>query len=121
MEREKLFSVLESLCARPSQEIERALIRLYHPTGKRKHLDLAIYFITERGKQQHYFDEEARRRGEDPEDVCQERRIHQSHMPMREQTKIVGHAVRASRCIAGRTAAPARCWCGFRNRSLHHI
>ena len=38
------------------QEIELALIRLYHLTGERKHLDLAAYFIDERGRQPHYFD-----------------------------------------------------------------
>ncbi len=42
------------------QEIELALIKLYRVTGDRKHLDLASYFIDERGKQPHYFDTEAR-------------------------------------------------------------
>ena len=31
------------------QEIELALMKLYRPTGNRKHLDLAAYFINERG------------------------------------------------------------------------
>jgi DUF1680 family protein len=78
------------------QEIELALIRLYHLTGERKHLDLASYFINERGKQPHYFDEEARRRGEDPKDFwAKGYEYNQSHKPVREQTKVVGHAVRA--------------------------
>jgi DUF1680 family protein len=78
------------------QEIELALIRLYHLTGERKHLDLASYFINERGKQPHYFDEEARRRGEDPKDFwAKSYEYNQSHKPVREQTKVVGHAVRA--------------------------
>jgi uncharacterized protein len=78
------------------QEIELALIRLYHLTGERKHLDLAGYFINERGEQPHYFDEEARRRGEDPKDFwAKSYEYNQSHMPVREQTKVVGHAVRA--------------------------
>ena len=33
------------------QEIELALIKLYHLTGERKQLDLAAYFIDERGRQ----------------------------------------------------------------------
>jgi hypothetical protein len=78
------------------QEIELALIRLYHLTGERKHLELASYFINERGKQPHYFDEEARRRGDDPKDFwAKSYEYNQSHKPVREQTKVVGHAVRA--------------------------
>jgi DUF1680 family protein len=78
------------------QEIELALIRLYRLTGERKHLELASYFINERGKQPHYFDEEARRRGEDPKDFwAKSYEYNQSHKPVREQTKVVGHAVRA--------------------------
>jgi uncharacterized protein len=46
------------------QEIELALIKLFHVTKDRKHLDLAAYFINERGKQPHYFDSEARARGD---------------------------------------------------------
>ena len=51
------------------QEIELALIKLYHFTKDKKHLDLATYFINQRGTQPpHYFDEEARARGENPAD-----------------------------------------------------
>ena len=79
------------------EEIELALVKLYHVTGDRSHLDLATYFINERGRQNpHYFDEEAIARGESPKDYrfgsyeyCQ------SHKPVREQDKVVGHAVRA--------------------------
>jgi DUF1680 family protein len=78
------------------QEIELALIRLYRLTGERKHLELASYFIDERGRQPHYFDEEARRRGEQPSDFwAKSYEYNQSHKPVREQTKVVGHAVRA--------------------------
>ena len=48
------------------QEIEIALIKLYHLTGERKQLDLAAYFIDERGRQPHYFDIERDARGEPP-------------------------------------------------------
>lgn len=78
------------------QEIELALIKLYHATGDRRHLDLAAYFINERGKQPHYFEEEAKARGEKPGDFWQGTfEYNQSHKPVREQDKVVGHAVRA--------------------------
>ena len=37
------------------QEIELALVKLYRLTGDRRRLDLAAYFIDERGSQPHYF------------------------------------------------------------------
>ncbi|MET0597934.1 MAG: beta-L-arabinofuranosidase domain-containing protein [Mesorhizobium sp.] len=78
------------------QEIELALVKLYRLTGERKHLDLAAYFIDERGRQPHYFDREALARGERPEDFwARSYEYNQSHKPVREQTKVVGHAVRA--------------------------
>ena len=82
---------------RGHQEIELALIKLYRLTGDRRHLDLAAYFIDERGRQPpHYFTEEALARGDDPANYWAETyEYNQSHMPVREQTKVVGHAVRA--------------------------
>lgn len=82
------------------QEIELALIRLFHETGDRKRLDLATYFINERGKenaaQPHYFLSEANARKERPEDFHHQTfEYNQSHLPVRQQTKVVGHAVRA--------------------------
>ena len=78
------------------QEIEIALIKLYHLTGEVRHLDLARYFINERGREPHYFDTEAKARGDDPADFwAKTYEYNQSHMPVRAQTKVVGHAVRA--------------------------
>jgi DUF1680 family protein len=78
------------------QEIEIALVKLYHVTRERRWLDLCAYFINERGKQPHYFDIEARARGADPKAFVQKTHEYsQSHKPVREQTKVVGHAVRA--------------------------
>jgi len=78
------------------QEIELALVKLYHATGVRKYLDLAAYFIDERGRQPHYFDVEARERGDDPGSYWfKNYEYSQSHKPVREQDKVVGHAVRA--------------------------
>jgi DUF1680 family protein len=78
------------------QEIELALIKLYHLTGDRKHLNLAAYFIDERGRSPHYFDIEAEARGDDPKKFwAKTYEYNQSHKPVREQDKVVGHAVRA--------------------------
>src|SRR5690606_16412896 len=82
------------------QEIELALIKLYRLTGERKHLDLATYFINERGKPNpHFFDVEREEREKKGWET--QRYVHgnyeysQSHLPVRQQTKVVGHAVRA--------------------------
>ncbi|WP_240232254.1 glycoside hydrolase family 127 protein [Devosia lacusdianchii] len=81
------------------EEIELALMKLYYLTGDRKHLDFATYLINERGNPNpHYFDieREAREGGD-----SKQRYVHgdyeysQSHKPVREQDKVVGHAVRA--------------------------
>lgn len=77
-------------------EIELALIKLYHLTGDRRRLDLAAYFINERGKQPHYFTQEALARQESPDAFVLRNPVYnQSHKPVREQDKVVGHAVRA--------------------------
>lgn len=82
------------------QEIEIALIKLYRLTGEKKHLDLAAYFINERGSQPpHYFDverEEREKKGWEWQRYTQGTyEYSQSHKPVREQDKVVGHAVRA--------------------------
>src|SRR5262245_4003887 len=78
------------------EEIELALVKLYRLTGDRRYFDLARYFIDERGRQPHYFDIEARARGADPADYWHETyQYNQSHVPVREQDRVVGHAVRA--------------------------
>jgi uncharacterized protein len=77
-------------------EIELALVRLYHATGEKKYLDLAVYFINERGTSPNLFAEEKSNRdwsiwNSDPNDM----QYTQNHMPVREQKNAVGHAVRA--------------------------
>ena len=42
------------------QEIELALLKAYEQTNKKKFLDLADYFLSERGSYPHYYDEEER-------------------------------------------------------------
>lgn len=77
-------------------EIELALVRLYRATGDDRYLRLATYFVDERGAQPHYYDSEARARGEDPASFWAKTYEYcQAHAPLREQEKVVGHAVRA--------------------------
>lgn len=87
------------------EEIELALIKLYHATNERKYLDLAHYFIRERGKAPYYFKIEAMARGEakldelwDPSKL----EYFQAHMPVTEQ-EAIGHAVRAMYLYSGMT------------------
>ena len=81
-------------CGHP--EIELALLKLYHVTGDRRHLELAAYFVDERGRSPHYFDAEAAARGDDPKKFwARTYEYNLSHKPVREQDKVVGHAVRA--------------------------
>ncbi|MGO6734814.1 glycoside hydrolase family 127 protein [Rhizobium ruizarguesonis] len=78
------------------EEIELALVKLYRVTRDPRHLKLATYFVDERGRMPSYYDEEARKRGESPDDyVYKTYAYSQAHMPVRDQHQVVGHAVRA--------------------------
>jgi DUF1680 family protein len=74
------------------EEIEIALVKLYKVTGNKRYLNLASFFIDERGRQPHYYDIESAERGEAPRASYE---YQQAHKPVREQTKVVGHSVRA--------------------------
>jgi DUF1680 family protein len=81
-------------CGHP--EIELALVKLYHATNNPRYLKLATYFVDERGIRPHYFDLEAQERGEDPANFWAKTYEYcQAQVPIREQSKVVGHAVRA--------------------------
>jgi DUF1680 family protein len=78
------------------EEIELALVKLARFIGEPRYMALARYFIDERGRQPHYFDSEARARGSDPASwYHRSYEYNQSHVHVREQDKVVGHAVRA--------------------------
>ncbi len=81
-------------------ELELALVRLYHATGEERYLQLAKFFVDERGQHSeskpHYYDVEALARGDDPKQFwAKTYEYNQSHQPIRAQEKVVGHAVRA--------------------------
>lgn len=77
-------------------EIELALMKMYRTSGEKKCLELAEYFINERGRDPHFFEKEAAKRswtvwGNNPSDVD----YMQCGKPVREQSEATGHAVRA--------------------------
>ncbi len=84
------------------EEIELALVKLARATGERRYLELARYFIDARGQQPYYYDIEARLRGDDPKAYwARTYEYVQAHRPLREQTEVVGHAVRAMYLYTG--------------------
>ena len=85
------------------EEIELALVRMYHATGDALMLKLARYFINQRGTKPYFFVEEAKRRDSnnyfDQNDFKQ--LYWQSHLPVREQAAPEGHSVRAMYLATG--------------------
>lgn len=86
------------------QEIELALVKLYRVTGNKKYLDLAKYFINERGREPYYFDIEYEKRGRTeifPGLRNFGRKYWQAHLPVHQQDSAEGHAVRALYMLSG--------------------
>ncbi len=87
----------------PGHEVlEMALCKLYEVTGDETHLNLARYFIDERGAEPSYFVAEGERNGrpvrpESPFNL----RYYQADRPVREQEGAEGHAVRAGYLYSG--------------------
>ncbi|MDD3818651.1 MAG: glycoside hydrolase family 127 protein [Candidatus Humimicrobiaceae bacterium] len=81
------------------QEIELALIKLFHCTGEKRYLSCSKYFIEERGKNPNYFKAEIKKRNRQRflfrELNDYDLKYSQSHKPVREQHTAEGHAVRA--------------------------
>ncbi|MBX3086432.1 MAG: glycoside hydrolase family 127 protein [Anaerolineae bacterium] len=87
-------------CGHP--EVELAMVKLYRQTGDQRYLNLAKYFIDERGREPHYFDLEANERGDDPAKFwAKTYRYCQAHVPIREQATAMGHSVRAGYLYSG--------------------
>ncbi len=92
----------------PGHEIaEMALARLYELTGEGKYLELSKFFLDRRGENPHYFDQEEKERaayeGRPYKAPGDEERYtyYQAHLPVREQSEAVGHAVRAVYLYSG--------------------
>jgi uncharacterized protein len=83
---DRLFGPGKRLAVPGHQEIELALVKLYHLTGEQRYFNLATFFIDQRGEAdrgnlfgKHY----------------------QDHVPVRQQNEITGHAVRAMYLYSG--------------------
>jgi DUF1680 family protein len=76
------------------QEIEMGLVKLYRVTGEKKYLDMAKYFLDQRGNPNRG---ELYTYGEDGgnDDYTQD------HLPVTQQKEAVGHAVRAAYMYSG--------------------
>lgn len=86
------------------EEIELALERLYAYDGDKSALELAKYFIDERGQEPLFFGEEAKTRGTRPMPSVKsayDYHYFQSHKPVREQKEMRGHSVRAMYLLSG--------------------
>lgn len=91
------------------EEIELALVKLATATGNQDYLQLAKYFVDERGQQPLYYDVERAKRGETAPYRLGSPDImpyayNQAHLPVRQQTTAEGHAVRACYLYAGMAA-----------------
>jgi len=77
---DSLFGPGKKMQVPEHQELELALIELYRVTGEKRYLDLAAFFINQRGNANGH-------------------KLYgpysQDHLPVREQSEAVGHAVRA--------------------------
>lgn len=86
----------------PGHEIaEMALSKLYEVTDDKKYLELAKFFIDERGKRPYYFDLEEPGRVKKGEEENERYEYNQAHKPVREQETATGHAVRAVYLYSG--------------------
>jgi DUF1680 family protein len=76
------------------EEVELALVKLYRATGNQKYLDLAKFFVNERGRE-HGVELPVFERG-NRFFMYNDRAYRQDQTPVQEQTTAVGHAVRAT-------------------------
>ncbi len=92
------------------EEIELALCKLYDVTGEERFLRLAAYFINQRGQTPNYFVEEKKRAGWTEGFALDGHGLKyaQTHLPVREQKAMEGHAVRALYLTAGMTDVALR-------------
>ena len=79
------------------QEIEIGLVKLYRITGEQKYLDLAKFFVDQRGNAE----------GHDLSEGTHAGKYQQDHKPLAQQEEAVGHSVRAGYFYAGATDVAA--------------
>ncbi len=89
---EKIFKIEDSAAFHTPghEEIELALVKLYHCTGEKRYLDLSKHFVDKRGCER-----------EVPESHWANDIYYQSEKPCREMTEANGHSVRACYFYAG--------------------
>lgn len=79
-------------------EIELALARLFEATQEQRYLDLAHYFLNQRGQNPEFFDEQIKADGVDRDLIAGmrdfPRRYYQAAEPIKDQQTADGHAVR---------------------------
>jgi uncharacterized protein len=85
------------------EEIELALVRLADATGTMAYVDLAAFFLDERGRPH-----QTEPYPDGPFAMYNDREYRQDHAPVAEQRRAVGHAVRATYLYAGMTDVAAR-------------
>lgn len=87
------------------QEIKLALVKLYHTTGNERYLRLGQYFVEQRGQKPHFYEMQLKERGGESHwtgiDHTLDLEHTQSHTPVKEQEKAVGHAVREVYMLTG--------------------
>ncbi|MEF2965018.1 beta-L-arabinofuranosidase domain-containing protein [Paenibacillus sp. M1] len=117
------------------QEIELALVKLYQATGNERYLRLSRYFVDQRGQKPSFFAHEHKERGGKshwPDGYAAlNLEYSQSHLPVREQEKAIGHAVRLLYMLTGMAdvaaetgdesllAACRRLWDNIVNRQMY--
>ncbi len=89
---ESVFGPAKRHVAPGHQVIEMGLVKLYRITGEEKYLNLAKYFLDERGRVK--YDSMSK-------DVFRNGMYWQDHKPVTTQTEAVGHAVRAVYMYSG--------------------
>ncbi len=75
---------------------EMALVKLYEVTQVQRYLDLACFFLNERGQKPYYFDIE-----HGVQSAGEAYHYNQAHRPVRQQSEAVGHAVRGVYLYSG--------------------
>lgn len=92
------------------EELELALVKLYRATGEERYLKLSEFFLDQRGQKPSFFQKElekmrSEQAGGNRHFFGEGDKFHseycQDHLPVREQSEVMGHAVRAMYLYSG--------------------